>query len=104
MSLDLTKIDIVMNNYNIPVQIESRLHELYKNCVYCGKTFTKDATIEHIDNDVGNISLKNIVLCCRSCNSSKGNKNLKDWLNSEYCSINNISYNTVADVIKNCLQ
>ncbi len=38
MSLDLTKIDIVMNNFNIPVQIESRLHELYKNCVYCGKT------------------------------------------------------------------
>ncbi|MBQ6057308.1 MAG: HNH endonuclease [Treponema sp.] len=93
-----------MNSYNIPAEFEAKLHKMYKNCVYCGKPLNNNSTIEHIDNNVNNISLNNIVLCCRSCNSSKGNKNLKDWLNSEYCRINNISCNTVADVIKNCLQ
>jgi hypothetical protein len=48
--------------------------------------------------------LENIALCCRSCNSSKGQKLLADWLGSEYCRRRGIDSERVADVVKRALE
>lgn len=53
------------------------------------------ATIEHIDNNETNISEFNIVLCCGSCNKSKREKKLSDWLESPYCKKRGISKKTI---------
>lgn len=90
-----------MNSYNIPAEIEKQIRERDKKCVYCGKIFEGDETIEHIDNDVQNICLENLAICCNSCNASKGKKKLSEWLKSDYCKAKNISSDSVADVVKN---
>jgi hypothetical protein len=88
------------NNWNIPDWLEKRVRERDKSCVYCHVKFRpnfKDrATWEHIDNDEKNISEGNIFLCCTSCNSSKGTKNLTDWLNSKYCKMKNITNDAIS--------
>ena len=61
------------------------------------------ATWEHIINDAKIITRENIALCCSSCNSSKGQKPLKIWLQSTYCKDRNISEDTVAQIIKDAL-
>jgi hypothetical protein len=35
-----------------------------------------------------------------SCNSSKGTKDLTDWLESDYCEKKSITAETIADVVK----
>ncbi|UTC67828.1 MULTISPECIES: HNH endonuclease [unclassified Treponema] len=92
-----------MNNYNIPADLEEKIRNRDNKCVYCSKSFDTDETIEHIDNDVKNISENNIAICCRACNSSKGNRLLHEWLNTNYCKKRNINIETVSDVIKNIL-
>lgn len=92
------------SNWKIPSEMEMRIRKRDKCCVYCHVRFRGNkgdkATWEHIDNNANNISEKNIALCCRSCNSSKGNKKLLDWFDSEYCKNNKINERTVANVIK----
>jgi hypothetical protein len=97
------------NNYNIPNWLEEQVKNRDKFCVYChvklkGYPHTKGtpgdkATFEHIDNE-GPPSKENIVMCCASCNASKGIKNLLDWFNSPYCKKKNIGMKTVARVIR----
>lgn len=58
---------------------------------------------EHIDNDPLVITAENIVLCCGSCNSSKGARSLADWLESPHCKSRGIDTATVADVVKAAL-
>jgi len=82
-------------------------------CVYCGiEMLTKvprgkprktAATWEHIINDMRIITRENIVLCCSACNSSKGQKTLAEWLQSNYCTGRSINENTVAQIIKDAL-
>lgn len=50
-------------------------------CVYCGKTGA-DFTIDHIEplSKGGKHATENLVYACRSCNSSKQNKQLIHWL------------------------
>jgi hypothetical protein len=38
------------------------------------------ATWEHIINVIRINGPENIALCCSSCNASKGNKKLEEWL------------------------
>jgi hypothetical protein len=94
-----------MNSYNIPEEIEMEVRSRDKKCVYCGRQFNEKVrpSIEHIINDVNIISLDNIAICCMACNSSKSNKKLSEWINSEYCKNNNINYKNVSDVIKRAL-
>jgi len=96
------------NNWKISRELEEKIRNRDKICVYCHKEFksnSKDkSTWEHIDNNEFNICEENVVLCCNSCNASKGKKTLKDWLESNYCRQKNINKYTVADIIKKYLK
>jgi len=99
-----------MNNWNIPDWLEVEVIERDKNCIYCRIEFgpskgtgKSKATWEHIVNDARIINRENIARCCASCNSSKGNKKLEDWLESDYCKTRGITRDTVADVVRRVL-
>jgi|SRR6056297_129174 len=95
------------NNWNIPDWLEQDVRQRDKACVYCGKDFTSpkvsvktSPSWEHIINDASIITRENIALCCRGCNSSKGQKKLSDWLSSDYCKERGITSKSVAPIIK----
>ncbi|MBC8500373.1 MAG: HNH endonuclease [Nanoarchaeota archaeon] len=89
-----------------------------KNCVYCHKEmiypFIRNkqrdcATIEHLNFDgpfylKDGLQIKDIVMCCGSCNSSRGIKKLFDWFKTKYCTDKNINENTVATPVKEYLK
>jgi hypothetical protein len=96
------------NKWGIPIDVENFVLQRDKTCVYCGGEF--DNTIrkfkqswEHIVNDIRINGIDNIALCCVSCNASKGAKELELWLTTEYSKRNNITPETVADVVKTAL-
>jgi len=99
-----------MNRWNIPEWLEKEVKERDKLCVYCGVEMVSGgsqkscATWEHIINDASIITRENIARCCAPCNSSKGTKDLKEWLKSDYCKKKNINKDTVADVVKKALE
>lgn len=62
------------------------------------------AEIEHIDNNEHNKSLKNICMCCGSCNRRKSDYALKNWLKSPYCVANKINSKTVAPIVKSFIK
>ena len=62
------------------------------------------ATWEHIINDASIVTRENIARCCAACNSSKGTRNLSDWIQSSYCRKRGINEATVADVVKKALK
>jgi len=88
------------NKWNIPKELEEKIKKRDKSCVYCHKEFKNNPkdklTWEHIDNNEKNISEENIALCCVSCNSSKGTKSLKEWLDSDYCKKLGINKNNIS--------
>jgi hypothetical protein len=99
-----------MNRWNIPNWLEIAVLERDKSCIYCRiifsdepQSFREHRSWEHITNNAKIITLENIALCCRGCNSSKGVKLLEAWLNSSYCKRKNISKDTVAQVVKDAL-
>ena len=53
---------------------------LPKRCVYCGSE--ENLTTDHLipKNRGGDNSADNLVLACKSCNSSRGNKGVFEWL------------------------
>jgi hypothetical protein len=96
-----------VNKWGIPKDIEIMVLERDTACVYCGtdfrhtsKTRKDKGSWEHIINDTSITTLENIVICCGSCNSSKGTKSLNQWLQSEYCRRRNINKDTVAGIVK----
>ena len=98
------------NRWGIPKEVENHVKERDTACVYCGTEFrigvsprTSQPSWEHIVNDIRINGIDNIALCCMSCNASKGSKLLEDWLDSEDCKSKGITYETVADVVKNSL-
>ena len=99
------------NKYNIPKELEAKIRKKYSHCVFCGiklKDYYPEkgndkATIEHIDNNGPLNKEENIVMCCNSCNSSKGIMNLKDWLETDYCKKKKIKEN-MAEVIRNWMR
>jgi HNH endonuclease len=102
--------DNQMNRWKIPVWLEKEIIERDRQCVYCGNLFGSGSgkgsfsSWEHIINDAQIVTRENIVLCCRSCNSSKGSKVLTTWLESDYCKRREISSDSVADIVKYALQ
>jgi hypothetical protein len=57
-----------------------REQELPKNCVYCGSI--TDLTTDHLipRSREGDDSADNVVLACQSCNTSRGEKGIFEWL------------------------
>ncbi len=94
-----------MNNWKIPDEMEFFIRDRDKFCAYCGVFFSNNTkpTWEHIINDENIITYENIVLCCRSCNSSKGARKLSEWLKSKYCKERLITEDTVSSIVKRAL-
>jgi len=57
-----------------------REQELPKECVYCGSR--GDLTTDHLVpvNKGGDDSADNLVIACQSCNASRGDKGIFEWL------------------------
>jgi hypothetical protein len=57
-----------------------REQQLSKECVYCGAT--SGLTTDHLipRNRGGDDSADNVVLACQSCNASRGEKGIFEWL------------------------
>jgi hypothetical protein len=106
------------NKFGIPQEVEARLRQKFKLCAYCRlpmqehtgvKGSPRDkATIEHLNLDgpfywAKGLKEEDLVLCCGSCNSSRGQKILIEWFASEYCKQKGITANTVADEVKQYL-
>lgn len=101
------------NSWGIPDQLEKKIRERDKFCVYCHiklkeypdakGTPSDKATFEHIDGDKF-ASEDNIVMCCGSCNSSRGAKKLSEWFESPYCKENNINWETIDLIVKELLE
>jgi hypothetical protein len=94
-----------MNRWNIPEWLELYVLERDKACIYCRATFEPLSpkarpTWEHIINDLQMVTRENIGLCCMACNSSKGNRPLAVWLDSEYCKSRSITREQVAEVVR----
>ncbi len=99
-----------MNRWNIPRCLEREVLARDRRCVYCGIAFDgcparrgDGPSWEHIVNDLSIVTRENIVRCCISCNSSKGNRTLVDWLSSDYCATRSISADSVAPVVRAAL-
>jgi len=99
------------NKYGIPEKELKQIRARDKTCVYCHKKMTNSknggwrgdwATIEHLNHLPPWNNPKTVVICCGSCNSSRGNKTLLDWFQTKYCldRNRNININTVAKVVK----
>ena len=103
-----------MNRWGIPAWLEEEVRARDKACVYCGVQMIEKvppggsrrtvATWEHIINDASIVTRENIARCCAACNSSKGTKDLADWMQSNYCKTHGIREDTVAEVVKEALK
>ena len=66
------------------------------------------ATIEHLNFDGpfywnDGLQIEDIVICCGSCNSSRGIMKLHDWFKTKYCVEKNINEDTVSKPVKEYL-
>jgi hypothetical protein len=106
------------NKFRIPENVLSEIRARDKACVYCRKTMIYPylskssadcATIEHLNFDgpfywSDGLQAHDIVICCGTCNSSRGAKKLTDWFKTQYCIDRNISADTVAAPVRSYLQ
>lgn len=63
------------------------------------------ATIEHLNFDGPfywgkGLQAEDIVICCGSCNSSRGVKTLTDWFKTSYCIEKNVNSSSVAAPVR----
>ena len=97
------------NKYGIPEEELDSIRKRDKYCVYChkrtsvpkiGKWRGDWATIEHLNHLPPWNNAETVAICCGSCNSSRSNKKLIDWLKTKYCVERSISYKTVAKPVR----
>lgn len=110
------------NSFGISRQDEEELRARDKPCVYCRKVMkthaeikaaqgerADEATIEHL-NFAGpfyvrdGLRKEDLVICCRGCNSSRGERRLLDWFRPDYCVRRNIKVDTVAGPVNRYLR
>jgi hypothetical protein len=81
-------------------------------CVYCHKNMSDHVpnshrgdwyTIEHLNHLPPWNNPKTVAFCCWSCNSSRGNKPLREWFKTRYCQLRNINEATVGEPVKTYL-
>jgi len=106
----------VSSRFGIPAEVERRIRARDTRCVYCGKGFSRDSrkhmpTIEHLNEEPPftwqeGLKEEGLAICCGSCNSSRGNKSLRDWFRTAYCTerVVPISGTTVAEPVKRYLR
>ena len=104
------------NSYGIPPEIEKKIRDDDKKCVYCQKEMKKFskvgkrsdmATVEHF-REKGpfywkeGLKEEDIGICCCSCNSSRGILKLSDWFGKPYCAdrAKPINENTVSKKVR----
>ena len=95
------------NKWGIPGDVEEAVLARDKVCVYCGVEFGSERKTvwswEHLINDVNIATMENIVRCCVGCNASKGDKLLRDWIDSPNAKRRGISVESLAPVVLNAL-
>lgn len=106
------------NRFGIPNDVEQRLRSRHPVCAYCRREMVtharesgcpKDkATIEHLNRNgpfywLEGLREDELVICCGSCNSSRGRKLLLDWFQSSYCRAEGIGVGTVAPEVRRYL-
>jgi len=108
---------MLRKKFGIPDDLLEAIRERDKNCAYCGKVMVQPydrarimdcATIEHHNRDgpfywKDGLELRDIVLCCSPCNSSRGTKLLPDWFASQYCRERGINAETVSLPVRDYL-
>jgi hypothetical protein len=97
------------NNYGLPNNELIKIFKRDKLCVYCRKKMTAHIaskkrgdwwSIEHLNYLPPWNDPLTVVICCWSCNSSRGNKKISDWFKSEYCLKRGIDIKTVPSHVK----
>jgi hypothetical protein len=107
------------NQFGICRRDEEEIRARDTTCVYCHKlmnTYAESkgvrrdwATIEHLNFNGpfyvrDGLRKEDVVICCHSCNSSRGKKALQDWFQTKYCIDRNIGKDTVADPVRQYLR
>jgi hypothetical protein len=107
------------NKFGIPEEIEADLRRRFKRCAYCHRRMKRyahtrgcpkdKATIEHLDRNPPfyweeGLKAADLVICCGSCNASRGQKTLTEWFKSKYCIERKINAGTVAGAVKRYLR
>lgn len=103
------------NKYGISEDVLKKIGARDKNCVYCHKPMIypyvrkkqRDcATIEHLNHLPPWDNPVTVVICCGSCNSSRGKKLLLNWFLTPYCieRKRGINEQTVAKPVKEYIQ
>lgn len=97
------------NNYGLSKIELKKVFERDKVCVYCKKTMLSHDvdnmrsdwySIEHLNYLPPWNNPATVVICCWSCNSSRGNKKIRDWLATTYCLERKIDVETVSEVVR----
>jgi len=101
------------NRYGLPEEDLDYIRDRDRACVYCHKTMTPAgsdgprsdwATIEHLNHLPPWDNPETVAICCWSCNSSRGNRLLRDWFTSPYCRRMGIDRLTVAEPVRDYLR
>lgn len=68
-----------INMSSITRELKKQIISIEKSCEYCGRM--DELSWDHLipRSKGGPDNAENLVLCCRSCNSSKGNRGLYAW-------------------------
>lgn len=68
---------------SITRELKMQIRSTEKNCEYCGGL--DNLSWDHIipQSKCGQDNADNLILCCKSCNSSKGSKCLYEWFGLE---------------------
>ena len=97
------------NEYGIPEEELKKIRERDTVCVYCHKIMLSTgsdgwrgdwATIEHLNILPPWSNPSTVAICCWSCNSSRGNKQLSVWFKTRYCTERNINEMTSAEPVR----
>jgi hypothetical protein len=97
------------NNYGLPATELQKIFERDKVCVYCKKTMMSHDTgnirsdwysIEHLNYLPPWNNPATVTISCWSCNSSRGNKKIRDWFTKPYCLERGIELDTVSKVVR----
>jgi len=106
-------LGVPKNRYGLPETELERIRGRDRLCVYCHKEMVGSgsdgprsnwATIEHLNHLPPWDNPSSVSICCWSCNSSRGNRILSDWFESEYCRARGINETTVAKPVRDYLR